>query len=133
VLLVVFAASFLGGFELTLPSSWNNKANAKADTSSGLVSIFFMALTLVLVSFSCTGPIIGFLLAGLSTTGEVLSATVGMLGFALALALPFVLFALFPSWLKKMPKSGGWMNTVKVVLGFRLAKNSSNGPGRFST
>ena len=118
VLLVVFAASFLGGFELTLPSSWNNKANAKADTSSGLVSIFFMALTLVLVSFSCTGPIIGFLLAGLSTTGEVLSATVGMLGFALALALPFVLFALFPSWLKKMPKSGGWMNTVKVVLGF---------------
>ena len=118
LLLVVFAASFLGGFELTLPSSWNNKANAKADTTSGVVSIFFMALTLVLVSFSCTGPIIGFLLAGLSTMGEVLTAVVGMLGFAIALALPFMLFALFPSWMKKLPKSGGWMNTVKVVLGF---------------
>ena len=118
ILLLVFAASFLGGFEITLPSSWNNRVNRKADTTTGLLSIFLMAFTLVLVSFSCTGPIIGFLLAGISTNSDILSPAVGMLGFAFALALPFTLFALFPTWLKKMPKSGGWMNVIKVTLGF---------------
>lgn len=118
LLLLVFAASFLGGFEITLPSSWNNRVNNKAETTTGLVSIFLMAFTLVLVSFSCTSPIIGLLLVEVSTLGNILSPTVGMLGFAIALALPFTLFALFPTWLKKAPKSGGWMNTVKVTLGF---------------
>ncbi|MBR1387432.1 MAG: thioredoxin family protein [Alloprevotella sp.] len=118
-LLVVFAASFLGGFELTLPSSWSNKVDARASSATGLLSIFLMALTLVLVSFSCTGPIIGFLLVEVSTGGgSSLAPTLGMLGFAAALALPFTLFALFPTWIKKAPKSGGWMNVVKVVLGF---------------
>ncbi len=118
VLLLLFAASFFGGFEISLPSSWNNKINQKADTTKGLLSIFLMAFTLVLVSFSCTGPIIGFLLAGISADGNILSPAVGMSGFALALAFPFALFALFPAWLKRMPKSGGWMNVVKVTLGF---------------
>ena len=117
-LLVVFAASFFGGFEITLPSKWNNAVDSKAEQTSGLLSIFLMAFTLTLVSFSCTGPIIGFLLAGVSTTGNMLAPIIGMLGFAIALALPFTLFALFPSWLKTMPKSGGWMNVIKVVLGF---------------
>ena len=117
-LLVLFAISFLGGFELTLPSSWNNKINQKADSTTGLLSIFLMAFTLALVSFSCTGPIIGFLLVEVSTMGSIVGPAIGMFGFALALALPFSLFALFPSWLKKMPKSGGWMNCVKVSLGF---------------
>jgi thiol:disulfide interchange protein len=118
LLLIVFAASFLGGFEITLPSSWNNKVNQKADTTTGLLSIFLMALTLTLVSFSCTGPIIGFLLVEISTQGNILYPAVGMLGFAIALALPFSFFALFPSLLKKLPKSGGWMNVIKVTLGF---------------
>lgn len=117
-LLVVFAASFFGGFEITLPSKWNNAVDSKAEQTSGLLSIFLMAFTLTLVSFSCTGPIIGFLLAGVSTTGNMMAPIIGMLGFAIALALPFTLFALFPSWLKSMPKSGGWMNVIKVVLGF---------------
>ena len=117
-LLVVFAASFFGGFEIMLPSKWNNAVDSKAEQTSGLLSIFLMAFTLTLVSFSCTGPIIGFLLAGVSTTGNMLAPIIGMLGFAIALALPFTLFAMFPSWLKTMPKSGGWMNVIKVVLGF---------------
>jgi thiol:disulfide interchange protein DsbD len=116
--LVVFAASFFGGFEITLPSRWNNAVDSKAEQSTGLLSIFLMAFTLTLVSFSCTGPIIGFLLAGVSTTGNMMAPIIGMLGFAIALALPFTLFAMFPSWLKSMPKSGGWMNVIKVVLGF---------------
>ena len=119
LLLVVFAASFFGAFELTLPSSWSNAVDSKAEKTGGLLSIFLMAFTLTLVSFSCTGPIIGFLLVEVSTAGgDMLAPTIGMLGFAVALALPFTLFAMFPSWLKSMPKSGGWMNTVKVVLGF---------------
>lgn len=118
LLLLIFAASFLGGFEITLPAGWNNKVNNKAETTTGLLSIFLMAFTLVLVSFSCTSPIIGLLLVEVSTMGNILSPTIGMLGFAIALALPFTLFALFPSWLKKTPKSGGWMNVVKVTLGF---------------
>ena len=118
LLLVVFAASFFGGFEIALPSKWNNAVDDKAEESSGLLSIFLMAFTLTLVSFSCTGPIIGLLLAGLSTSGDIMAPIIGMLGFAIALALPFTLFAMFPTWLKSMPKSGGWMNTVKVVLGF---------------
>jgi len=118
LLLVVFAASFFGAFELTLPSSWSNKVDSKAEATSGLLSIFLMAFTLTLVSFSCTGPIIGFLLVAVSTSGSIVAPTIGMLGFAIALALPFTLFAMFPSWLKSMPKSGGWMNVVKVVLGF---------------
>ena len=117
-MLVVFGASFLGGFELTLPSSWTNKVDEKASNTSGLLSIFLMAFTLVLVSFSCTGPIIGFLLVEVSTSGEIFAPAVGMFGFALALALPFTIFALFPSLLKQTPRSGGWMNTIKVVLGF---------------
>ena len=132
LMLIVFAASFFGAFELTLPSSWSNKVDRKVDelqshtSHSSLhtshfksyLSIFLMAFTLVLVSFSCTGPIIGFLLVAVSTQNDILGPTIGMLGFAIALAIPFTLFALFPSLLKSAPKSGGWMNTVKVVLGF---------------
>ncbi len=118
ILLIIFAASFFGAFELTLPSSWSNKLDQKSENTSGMLSIFFMAFTLVLVSFSCTGPIIGFLLVAVSTQGDILAPAIGMLGFAVALALPFTLFALFPSLLKSAPKSGGWMNVVKVVLGF---------------
>ena len=116
-LLVVFAASFLGGFEIVLPSSWSTKMDEKASNTTGLLSIFFMALTLVLVSFSCTGPIIGLLLVDMVTSGSVVAPAVGMLGFALALAAPFTLFAMFPTWLKSAPKSGNWMNVIKVVLG----------------
>ena len=118
LLLVVFAISFMGGFELTLPSSWTNKMDSKVDTTTGLLGVFSMAFTLVLVSFSCTGPIIGTLLVEAAATSNFVSPAVGMFGFALALALPFSLFAMFPTMLKAMPKSGGWMNTVKVVLGF---------------
>ena len=118
LLLIIFAASFFGAFELTLPSSWSNKIDQKSEQTTGLLSIFLMAFTLVLVSFSCTGPIIGFLLVAVSTQGNILGPTLGMLGFAIGLAIPFAFFALFPSLLKSAPKSGGWMNTVKVVLGF---------------
>ena len=118
LLLVVFAASFFGAFEITLPSKWSNAVDSKAEQTTGLISIFLMAFTLSLVSFSCTGPIIGFLLVEVSTTGSIVGPAIGMFGFALALALPFTLFALFPSWLKSMPRSGGWMNVIKVVLGF---------------
>lgn len=118
LMLVVFAASFFGAFEITLPSKWSTAVDSKAEATSGLLSIFLMAFTLSLVSFSCTGPIIGFLLVQVSTTGSVVAPAIGMLGFAVALALPFTLFALFPSWLKSMPKSGGWMNIIKVTLGF---------------
>lgn len=118
LLLVVFSISFFGAFEITLPSSWTNKISTSASTSSGLLSIFFMAFTLVLVSFSCTGPIIGTLLVQAAAEGNILGPTLGMLGFALALALPFTLFAIFPNWLQSMPKSGGWLNSVKVVLAF---------------
>ena len=118
LMLVVFGASFLGGFEITLPSSWNNAVDKKASSSSGLMSIFLMAFTLALVSFSCTGPIIGFLLVEMGTSGNIIGPAVGMFGFALALALPFTLFAFFPSWLKSAPKSGNWMNRIKVTLGF---------------
>ena len=118
LMLVAFGASFLGGFELTLPSSWTNKVDEKAGSTTGLLSIFLMAFTLVLVSFSCTGPIIGFMLVSVADSGEILAPSIGMLGFSLALALPFTLFALFPSLLKQTPRSGSWMNTIKVVLGF---------------
>lgn len=118
LLLVLFGASFLGGFEITLPSSWVNKVDEKASNSTGLLSIFLMAFTLALVSFSCTGPIIGFLLVEVSSKGEIFGPAVGMFAFALALALPFTLFAIFPTLLKQAPRSGSWMNTVKVVLGF---------------
>lgn len=118
LLLVLFGASFLGGFELTLPSSWVNKVDEKASNTGGYLSIFFMAFTLALVSFSCTGPIIGFLLVEMTTEGAFFGPAMGMFGFALALALPFTFFAIFPSLLKQVPRSGGWMNTVKVVLGF---------------
>ena len=118
LLLVVFAASFFGAFELTLPAAWTNKIDQKSESTTGLLSIFLMAFTLALVSFSCTGPIIGFLLVAVSTQGSILAPTIGMLGFAIALAIPFTLFALFPSLLKSAPKSGGWMNTIKVILGF---------------
>ncbi len=118
LLLIVFAASFFGAFELTLPSSWTNKIDQKSEATTGLLSIFLMAFTLALVSFSCTGPIVGFLLVAVSTQGDIVAPTIGMLGFAIALAIPFTLFAMFPSLLKSAPKSGGWMNTVKVVLGF---------------
>ena len=118
VLLIVFAASFFGAFELALPASWSTKIDQKSESTTGLLSIFLMAFTLALVSFSCTGPIIGFLLVAVSTQGDIIAPTVGMLGFAIALAVPFTLFALFPSLLKQVPRSGGWMNTVKVVLGF---------------
>ena len=112
LMLVVFAASFFGAFEITLPSKWSNAVDSKAESTTGLLSIFLMAFTLSLVSFSCTGPIIGFLLVQVSTTGSIVAPAIGML------ALPFTLFALFPSWLKSMPKSGGWMNVIKVTLGF---------------
>ena len=118
LMLVVFAASFFGAFEITLTSKWSNAVDSKAESTTGLLSIFLMAFTLSLVSFSCTGPIIGFLLVQVSTTGSIVAPAIGMLGFAIALALPFTLFALFPSWLKSMPKSGGWMNVIKVTLGF---------------
>ena len=119
LMLVVFAASFFGGFEISLPSSWGAAVDSKAEKTTGLLSIFLMAFTLSLVSFSCTGPIIGFLLVEVSTSGgSALAPTIGMLGFAVALALPFTLFALFPTWLKSAPKSGGWLNAVKVTLGF---------------
>lgn len=119
LMLVVFAASFFGGFEITLPSSWSAAVDGKAEKTTGLLSIFLMAFTLSLVSFSCTGPIIGFLLVEVTTSGgSALAPTIGMLGFAVALALPFTLFALFPAWLKSAPKSGGWLNAVKVTLGF---------------
>ncbi len=118
LMLVVFAASFFGAFEITLPASWSNAIDSKAEKTTGLLSIFLMAFTLALVSFSCTGPIIGFLLVEISTTGSIIAPTMGMFGFAVALALPFTLFALFPSMLKSAPRSGGWMNSVKVVLGF---------------
>ena len=118
LLLIVFAASFFGAFELTLPASWSTKIDEKSEKTTGLLSIFLMAFTLVLVSFSCTGPIIGFLLVAVSTQGNILGPTLGMLGFSIGLAIPFAFFALFPSLLKSVPKSGGWMNTIKVVLGF---------------
>lgn len=119
LMLVFFGASFLGGFEITLPSSWGNAIDAKASATTGLLSIFLMAFTLALVSFSCTGPIIGFLLVEVSTSGgSILAPTIGMLGFAVALSLPFTLFALFPTLLKKTSRGGSWMNTVKVTLGF---------------
>lgn len=118
LLLVVFAISFMGGFEITLPSRFTNKMDSKVDSTTGLLSIFFMAFTLALVSFSCTGPIIGTLLVEAATSGSYLAPAVGMFGFAFALALPFTIFAMFPTMLKSMPKSGGWLNTVKVVLGF---------------
>ena len=118
LLLLLFGLSFLGGFELTLPSSWSNAVDSKAEKTTGLLSIFLMAFTLTLVSFSCTGPIIGFLLVEVGTSGSLLAPVTGMLGFAIALALPFTLFALFPTMLKSAPRSGNWMNSIKVMLGF---------------
>lgn len=118
LLLVLFGLSFLGGFELTLPSSWSNAVDSKAEKTTGLLSIFLMAFTLTLVSFSCTGPIIGFLLVEVGTSGSIMAPVTGMLGFAVALALPFTLFALFPTMLKSAPRSGNWMNSIKVLLGF---------------
>lgn len=117
-LLVLFAVSFLGAFELVLPASWTSKLDSKADSTTGFLSIFFMAFTLVLISFSCTGPIIGTLLVEAASSGSVVGPAIGMLGFALALSIPFSLFAIFPTWLQSLPKSGGWLNSVKVVLGF---------------
>lgn len=117
-LLVVFAISFFGAFELTLPASWTTKLDSKADSTSGLLSIFFMAFTLALVSFSCTGPIIGTLLVQAASMGVAIGPAIGMFGFALALAIPFALFAIFPSMLQSLPRSGGWLNSVKVVLAF---------------
>lgn len=118
IVLVVFAVSFFGAFEITLPSSFVNKIDTKADNSKGIGGIFFMAASLALVSFSCTGPIIGTLLVQASSKGELLAPAIGMFGFALALALPFTLSAVFPGFLNSMPKSGGWLNSVKVCLGF---------------
>ncbi len=118
LLLVVFAVSFFGAFEITLPSSWSNRLDSATERTTGMLSIFFMAFTLVIVSFSCTGPIIGTLLVEAATMGSMAGPAVGMGAFALALAIPFSFFAMFPSVLKRMPKSGGWLNTVKVVLGF---------------
>ena len=118
LLLVVFAVSFFGAFEIVLPASWTTKIDSKADSTKGLLSIFFMAFTLVLVSFSCTGPIIGTLLVEAASQGNIVGPLIGMFGFALALAIPFALFAIFPNMLQSMPKSGGWLNMVKVVLGF---------------
>lgn len=118
LLLVVFAVSFFGAFDIKLPSKFINKMDARAESTTGLLGIFFMAFTLTLVSFSCTGPIIGTLLVEAATSGDKFGPAIGMLGFSLALAIPFALFALFPSWLKSAPRSGGWMDTVKVVLGF---------------
>lgn len=118
LLLVVFAISFFGAFDIKLPSKWSNGVDNKAVKTSGLISIFFMAFTLVLVSFSCTGPIIGTLLVEAASVGDITGPAIGMGAFAIALAIPFTLFAIFPSWLKEMPRSGGWLNSVKVVLGF---------------
>lgn len=118
LLLVVFAISFFGAFDIKLPSRWSNSMDGRAERTTGLISIFFMAFTLALVSFSCTGPIIGTLLVEAASMGDITGPAIGMGAFALALALPFTLFAIFPSWLKEMPRSGGWLNTVKVVLGF---------------
>lgn len=117
-ILVVFAISFFGAFDIKLPSRWSNSVDSKAERTSGIISMFFMAFTLVLVSFSCTGPLIGTLLVEAATQGNIIGPAVGMGAFALALAIPFSLFAIFPSLLKEMPKSGGWLNSVKVVLGF---------------
>lgn len=117
-LLVFFAVSFFGAFEIVLPSLWTNRIDSKADSTRGALSIFFMAFTLVLVSFSCTGPIIGTLLVQAASMGQILGPMIGMFGFAIALALPFSLFAVFPHWLQSMPKSGGWLNSVKVVMAF---------------
>ncbi len=117
-LLVVFAISFFGAFDIKLPSKWSNSVDSKAERTTGMISIFFMAFTLVLVSFSCTGPIIGTLLVEAASIGNISGPAIGMAGFAIALAIPFTLFAIFPSWLKEIPRSGGWMNSVKVVLGF---------------
>ena len=117
-LLVLFAVSFFGAFELALPASWTNKLDSKADSTTGILSIFFMAFTLSLVSFSCTGPIIGTLLVQAASMGNAVGPAIGMFGFALALSIPFTLFAIFPTWLQSMPRSGGWLNSVKVVLGF---------------
>ncbi len=118
ILLLIFAISFFGAFDIKLPSKWSTSVDNKAESTTGILSIFFMAFTLALVSFSCTGPIIGTLLVEAATSGDIVGPAIGMTGFALALALPFTLFAIFPSWLKEMPKSGGWLNSVKVVLGF---------------
>lgn len=118
LLLVVFAVSFLGAFELVLPASWTSKLDSKADSTTGILSIFFMSFTLVLVSFSCTGPIIGTLLVQAASMGTAVGPAIGMFGFALALSIPFSFFAIFPNMLQSMPKSGGWLNSVKVVLGF---------------
>ncbi len=118
LLLIVFAVSFFGAFDIKLPSKWSNGVDNRAERTTGLVSIFFMAFTLALVSFSCTGPIIGTLLVEAATMGNITGPAIGMTGFAIALALPFTLFAIFPAWLKEMPRSGGWLNSVKVVLGF---------------
>ena len=117
LLLVIFAVSFLGAFELTLPSSWGTKVDAQAD-KGGIVGIFFMALALAIVSFSCTGPIVGSILVEAASGGNQIGPIIGMLGFSLAIALPFALFAAFPGWMNSLPKSGGWLNTVKVILGF---------------
>lgn len=117
-LLIFFAVSFLGAFEIVLPASWSNKIDSKADSTTGILSIFLMAFTLALVSFSCTGPVIGTVLVSAANSGEILAPAIVMFGFALALAIPFALFALFPSWLSSLPSSGGWLNSVKVVLGF---------------
>lgn len=118
LLLVIFAISFFGAFEMVLPSSWTTKLDTKADSTTGIISIFFMSFTLVLVSFSCTGPIIGTLLVQAASMGTAVGPAVGMFGFALALSIPFSFFAIFPNMLQNMPKSGGWLNSVKVVLGF---------------
>ncbi|MDE7473414.1 MAG: thioredoxin family protein [Muribaculaceae bacterium] len=118
LLLIVFAISFFGAFDIKLPSKWSNGMDNRAERTTGLVSIFFMAFTLALVSFSCTGPIIGTLLVEAASIGDKTGPAIGMAGFAIALALPFTLFAIFPAWLKEMPRSGGWLNSVKVVLGF---------------
>ncbi len=117
-LLVFFAASFFGAFELTMPAKWSNALDSKADKTGGLIGVFLMGITFVLVSFSCTGPIVGTLLVEAAISGSVFAPAVGMLGFSLALAIPFSMFAIFPTALKSLPKSGGWMNAVKVVLGF---------------
>ena len=118
LLLVVFALSFFGWFEIKLPDRWANAVDSKASNTSGLLSIFLMAFTLVLVSFSCTAPIVGLLLVQTATSGNFVAPAIGMFGFALALALPFTLFAMFPSWLKQAPRSGSWMTTIKITLGF---------------
>jgi thiol:disulfide interchange protein DsbD len=117
IIIIIFAVSFLGAFEITLPARFVNKIDQQSDRG-GLIGIFFMAFTLALVSFSCTGPIIGYLLVEAVSEGALLGPAIGMLGFSIALALPFIVFAAFPAFLKEMPKSGGWLNTVKVSLGF---------------